>query len=32
MPADYGERLPGKDMQDLLAFLSRQTLRKWDQK
>ncbi|MDA1315157.1 MAG: c-type cytochrome [Acidobacteria bacterium] len=28
MPADYGDRLSEKEMQDLLAFLSRQTLRK----
>ena len=30
MPADYGERLSEKEMGDLLAFLSRQTLREWE--
>jgi putative heme-binding domain-containing protein len=32
MPADYNERLSEKDMRDLLAFVSRQTLRKWESK
>ncbi len=30
MPADYGERLSEKELGDLLAFLSRQTLREWE--
>ena len=32
MPANYGERLSAKEMGDLLAFLSRQTLREWESK
>jgi putative heme-binding domain-containing protein len=30
MPANYGERLSEKELGDLLAFLSRQTLREWE--
>ena len=31
MPGDYAERLSDDDMGNLLAFLSRQSLRKWEQ-
>ena len=31
MPGDYAERLSGDDIGNLLTFLSRQSLRKWEQ-
>lgn len=31
MPRDYGERLSDAELNNLLAFLSRQSLRKWEQ-